>query len=176
MVENIFVAKSFPRKQDEKKFSQKFFFAKSFPRKQFERKKIWSKNLLVENLFWSKIFLLEHHFLGNKLQEKNFGRKIFWSKIFLSRKLFLLLTHFPRKQFGWKKIWSKNYLVKFFLLKNHFHGNNLVAKCFVETFFGQKCFGPKYFCKIICLETVWLNNILGEIFLVQNFLDATFVA
>jgi hypothetical protein len=52
--ETFFVVKSFPWKQDAQHFGRKMVF--------------------------SKIFLLQNHFLGNSLDEKKFGRNFFCRK------------------------------------------------------------------------------------------------
>jgi hypothetical protein len=63
------------------------------------------EKILVENIFCSKIFFLQNHFLGNSLDEKNLGRKFFLVKIF-----------FFAKSFPWKE-WMKKILVDIFLCR-----------------------------------------------------------
>jgi hypothetical protein len=108
-------------------------------------KKILTKNFLFENFFWSLIFLLQNHFLGNRLDEKNMS-KIFLVEIFFCGNFF----------------WSKN------LLQIHFLGKSLDEKILLKNIFGRK-----FLCrKIISSERVWKKKILVTNVWVENFFVA----
>jgi hypothetical protein len=74
---------------DEKKFGtnifliENFFVAISFPREQFGGKNILVETFFGRKLFLAENFLLQNYFLRKILDEKNFGRNILWSKVLL---------------------------------------------------------------------------------------------
>ena len=145
----VFSSESFDEKIWSKNFLVEIFFvAKSFPRKKFGWKNLWSKN------FWSKFLLLQNHFLGNRLNEKNLvekfsGRNFFCCKIISSESVRMKkfrLKNFSVEKFFWtqnyslanssdeKKIWSKNVLLEICFWSKIF----LFAKSFPRKQFGWK--------------------------------------
>ena len=101
LVEYFFVAKSFPRKQDEKHFGR--------------------------NIFWSKIILLQNHFLGISLELNKLDKKFFVET-------FLVENFFVTKSFPWKQ--DEKMLVEKFFGHIFFYSKIFVAKSFPRKQFG----------------------------------------
>jgi len=87
LVQNHFPGNSL----DEKILVEKFFDRKFFLVENVFVCKIISSQNLDEKILVEKCLVefFLYHFLGNRLDEKNFGRKIVWSKILLLRTHFL---------------------------------------------------------------------------------------
>ena len=87
-------------------------------------------------------FLLQNHFLGNNLDEKNLGRNC------LNRKFFC--CKIISSETGWKNFCSNFFFVliffvEIFLLQNHFLGRSLEEKNFGQHFFFKFFFWPNFF-------------------------------